>query len=572
MRRLLLLLLLAALVVPLQVVAKSPETEAVVPAADSADDELDIYLESIDVNVVNVEVHVTDKKGKPITGLTRDDFELFEDKRPVRITNFFAVENGEAKGEDAPKVETGTQTLGRTRLDQVAVPESQQLHLIVYVDNFNLRPFNRNRAFRGIRVFLRENLQPEDRVMLVTYDRSLKERHPFTTDKTLISSVLFELEKVTAHGLSADSDRRDILDAIYEERENQDSSRVRGRVIQYAQSLENDLRFSIDSLKQMVDTLAGLPGRKALLYVSDGLPMRAGEDAFHAMSDKYQESSILMETFRFDSTRSFQEITAKANTNGVVFYTLEAAGLRTYSYLDASNANLNGGAQIDQIHFSNLQAPLFLLAQETGGFAITNTNNFVPMLARVGADFDNYYSLGYESGDAGLGRYHRFKVKLKGGHKGLRIRYRDGYRDKPVEVRMADSTMAALHFGYQRNLHDVVLEFGSGTRRKDGLFLVSLKVRFPLAKLSFLPTSDQQHSRVRLFVAAKDTDGGTAEVSEVPVPISIPAMEFESAQSKHYQYEMTLLMKRGSQVVAVGLRDELSSSTSFVARGVTVGQ
>jgi len=116
-----------------------------------------------------------------------------------------------------------------------------------------------------------------------------------------------------------------------------------------------------------------------------------------------------------------------------------------------------------------------------------------------------------------------------------------------------------------------VLEFGAGTQRKDGLFLVPLKVRFPIAKLSFLPALDQQHCRVRLFVAAKDTDGGTAEVSEVPVPISIPTAEFETAQSKHYQYEMTLLMKRGSQVVAVGLRDELSSNASFVARGVTVG-
>ena len=53
-----------------------------------------LFIDSVDVNVVNVDVYVTDKKGTRITGLTKDDFEIFEDKRPVAITNFYAVEAG----------------------------------------------------------------------------------------------------------------------------------------------------------------------------------------------------------------------------------------------------------------------------------------------------------------------------------------------------------------------------------------------------------------------------------------------------------------------------------------------
>ena len=61
---------------------------------ESATSEKDPFFETVDVNVVNVEVFVTDKKGNPIRGLTADDFEILEDRRPVKLTNFYAVEGG----------------------------------------------------------------------------------------------------------------------------------------------------------------------------------------------------------------------------------------------------------------------------------------------------------------------------------------------------------------------------------------------------------------------------------------------------------------------------------------------
>ena len=48
------------------------------------------FYETVEVNVVNVEVYVTDKKGNPVTGLTRDDFEILEDGEPIEISNFYA--------------------------------------------------------------------------------------------------------------------------------------------------------------------------------------------------------------------------------------------------------------------------------------------------------------------------------------------------------------------------------------------------------------------------------------------------------------------------------------------------
>src|SRR6478609_9607512 len=52
------------------------------------------FKESIEVSVVNLDVYVTDKKGQPITGLRKEDFQVLEDGRPVEISNFFAESRG----------------------------------------------------------------------------------------------------------------------------------------------------------------------------------------------------------------------------------------------------------------------------------------------------------------------------------------------------------------------------------------------------------------------------------------------------------------------------------------------
>ena len=529
-----------------------------------------IFVESIDVNIVNVEVYVTDKKGNRVTGLSKDDFVLEVGDRPVAITNFYAVEGGRATagGVELPAAAPETAGVeGRTQVPRV--PEDQRLHLIVYVDNLNIRPFTRNRVLRQARGFLRTHLRPDDEVMLVTYERSLHTRVPFTRDPEIIASALYDIEEMSGHGVSADSDRRDILEQIYEA---QSAYEVRGRATQYAESLYNDLGFTLDALETLVQSLSGLPGRKAILHVSDGLSMRPGEDVFQAIYDQFPaDSSILMDGSRYDLTRRFRNLTTQANASRVTFYTLEAAGLRTYSHIDVATRNPGrSGPRIDQIHFSNLQSSLRYLADETGGMAMVNTNNFAPMLERMADDFDNYYSLGFSPAASESGRYHRIKVTVQGG-KRLEVRHREGYRDRSLSKRMTDGTLAALHYGYQNNTLAVKLEIGEVIPHGNKRYVVSLRVQIPLGRLSYLPRDDVHHGRVRLFVGAKDEEGGLAPVQDVPVPIDIPDAEFERAKAQFYQYEMKLIMRGGHQVVAVGVRDEIGAVTGFVTRGLRVG-
>ncbi|MCB1054197.1 MAG: VWA domain-containing protein [Acidobacteria bacterium] len=555
--------------VPAQETPTAGATGEVVAAAKGSEaDSGQLFIDVVDVNVVNVDVYVSDKDGKPVLGLTKDDFEVFEDGREMNISNFYAVESGRPVqgAEDLPKFEPVPGL--PDRLQKVPVPEDQRLHLIVFIDHFNIRPFDRNRVMRELRQFLSSTLRPEDEVMLVSYTRSLKIEVPFTSDPRLVNGAMTKLEKNSGSATLADSERRDVLDDI-DDSDSAYNAIAKARL--YSESIANDMTFTINALKDFVASLAGLPGRKAILHVSDGLPMVPGEDVFHYIENKFPRSSALSEVFTYDQSRRFQELAALANANRVTFYTIDAGGLRTYGHIDASEKGGPGrGPFIDTVNVQNLQSPLQYMAKLTGGEAILNRNRVLPALQEVNDDFRNYYSLGYSPPHSGDGRLYNLKVEVKG--KGLKLRYRENYRDKPLETRMADTTMAALNFGYQNNPLDARMEFGEAVPRPDdNLFTQSIDVRVPLSKLTLVPQAGTLEGRLRIWVSAVDEEGRTAPVQQVPVPISIPVDQVDTARDQTFVYTLQLLMRAGNQRVAVGVRDDLGSDTSFLSRSVRVG-
>jgi hypothetical protein len=117
----------------------------------------------------------------------------------------------------------------------------------------------------------------------------------------------------------------------------------------------------------------------------------------------------------------------------------------------------------------------------------------------------------------------------------------------------------------------VDLEIGLGLAREDGLYLVPIQVKIPLDALVLVPQGEHHEGRIRLFVSALDREGGMAPVQETPVPIEIPSDKMGAARGQVYVYQTQLLMRGGDHQVAVGIRDDLGSSTSFVRETVRVG-
>ncbi|HEX2163624.1 MAG TPA: VWA domain-containing protein, partial [Thermoanaerobaculia bacterium] len=540
-------------------------------APETTPDDLEVFVDTVDVRVVNVDVFVTDKKGNPVSGLDRDDFELVEDGRPVAITNFYAVEEGRPRGGLAPGQIADLPLPPPDAPQPIEIPEEQRLHLVVYVDNFNIRPANRNRVLDDVGYFLTTQLDRDDRVMLVTYDRTLNVRQAFTSDPRLIAGALDEVERVTGHAVARDDERRRILEQIEESRT---VSAAASYARMHAESMDNDLRFTIGALKELIGTLAGLPGRKAILYVSDGVPMVPGQDVFYAVDAQFAgqgASGILTDSMTYDASREFRELAAQANASRVSFYTLDAAGLRLDSSFSAQNARPTASHLIDSTFNSNHQSPLRFLADTTGGMAIVNTNNVLPALGRVARDFDTYYSLGFSPTHAANGRYHRVEVRVVG-RRDLVVRHREGYRDKTIEARMTDGTVAALHFDSESNPLGARLRFTDTTRQEGRFYQVNVDVEVPIGELVLVPHGETHEARLRLFIAARDSEGDSSPVQQLTVPISIPNGEVEAARKQLYRYSVPLVMRPGAHRVAVGLRDELGGEEAFLTTTVIPGR
>src|SRR6185369_3544744 len=112
------------------------------------------YGETLEIRVINVDAVVTDRSGNPVTGLAKDDFELSENGKRKEISNFLEVNEG------APSAK--------------AVP-SERRHIIVFIDNTSLQPFNRDRVLAPMKTFIASTMRANDAAMVVSWNPGLKE-------------------------------------------------------------------------------------------------------------------------------------------------------------------------------------------------------------------------------------------------------------------------------------------------------------------------------------------------------------------------------------------------------------
>jgi VWFA-related protein len=559
-------------------------------------EEPSLFVDTLDVNVVNVEVFVTDRDGNRVAGLSVDDFELYEDGEPVEITNFYTVEGGEvgpAGGGGGEPGSAGPPAEPITGEPPVARPAEQQLHLAVYIDNSRLHPGPRRKILEELEGFLEIRLREGDLVMVAESDRSLEIVEPFTRDHSRIVQALSRISRASASGPLAEAEYRRIMRLIPGLLSAPDRTGGIGgeggtspginsagadhayeMVKNYAQQQAAEVQRQAKMLRSMVQALAGLPGRKALLVVSGGMEQRPGEALYHYIEDA-SGRPVLLEAMREDQRRTFNAITREANAHQVTLYTLDgngAAGLRSISAEHSAEAagahSLSGGASLDAIRTQNLQEPLIHLADATGGQSILNTSNYDGALSRAAVDFDAYYSLGYRSPGSGDGKLHRIEVRVQ--RPGVKVRHRAGYVDKPQSERVADRTLSSLLLAVESNPLGIEIELGQPERRSDRRWLLPVMVRIPFRQLALIPHGDAEEGRINLYLAVQD-EHGVSDLHHHLYPVRVPSDQLAEAREQTLGYYAMLEIRPGTPTLAVGVWDELSGVESFVRKEVEAG-
>lgn len=558
--------LLLALLAASPVALAQPSVEPA-PAAESFD-------EVISVEVVNVEVRVTDRQGRPLRGLTREDFRLFEDGDPVEI-EYFSVFEGPATGPEEEPAAEAPPTGGEPPEDRSAAREP--LRMVLFLDQAHMHPSNRARVIPGLEQFIDETLQPEDQVMVVDHDRRLRLRRPFTTDRSEILAGIREVAEAgtfNLHGLSA---RRDALRELAEgvggcdEVELLDAlSHLRG----YASWLQSEAERSLAAVRTLIGTLRGLPGQTVLVYVSDGMEQQPAGDLFEELETACPlgslRAAIAGEGHNWNLTPALERLAAYSNTHRVTLYPFDSAGLRA-----DGDSELGGTSSLraQRMRTASMQGSLFFLGDETGGKAILNANRIAPELARVVDDAATFYSLGFTPDHQGDGRVHRIRVEMRDRPAGVhQVRYRKQYLDVPPGDRVVERMTATLLHGAEDNPLGIEIDFGLPRREGDAgsadLYRVPIRVRVPLASLVLVPEGGATSARVVLYLATLDAGGNWNPVRQKEV--GLERILGEGEDDAFESFLLAVDLSPGEAKVAVGVHDALGGSTSYLREELQV--
>ncbi len=568
----------------------------------------ELFAERAEVTVVELQVVVIDSEGRAVKGLEQDDFELRVDGELVGISNFFAVEGA------LPKVQKALSGVEPTVLPKwVSADELIPLQIVFFFDQSNLDTGHRERLLNRIRKLILEQTRQGAQYMLVSHDREMEVRQRFTptlfeilqaldnlssagigVDRLKIerSRIVRALERIPLEGgasfagekgigLRLEEDEEEASEIHTPERRWTSEARVILPQIQaYSQQRFEVVERSLSSLARVVEMIEGLPGRKMLLYVGGGLPMRSGEELFHgyaarvaALPGLERDISPEAEASRYDSSFRFRELTALANAAGVSFYTVDAA---------SSLAELQGSAAggetafrtstVSSIGDGNRQSSLLFMAEMTGGLAALGPAAIDPALGSMFRDARDHYSLGFLADDLPVvdpSKNREIEVSLR--EQGFDLRYRRTWKPRTNEQEMASQAVAALLSEGGRNPLGIALSAGQPQAAEDGAWIVPITVELPLDRVVLLPGRESHRAELRISLVVADPTGAMSEVVHRRCPLEIPNSEILVALGRSMGCGLRLRMQAGRQSVAVAARDEVAGTEATIRVELEVG-
>ena len=548
MKRLLALIALAA-ALPLAAQKKNAEPEQ--PK----------LVERIDVRIIDVDVVVTDRRGNPVTGLTKDDFEIYENGVQKPITNFYEVEGRKAKNLAVEGV-APSETPAEAPSEQIN--ESLKRKIIFYVDNLSLAPFNRNRVFQQMKDFVTKVMRPGDEAMIATYNRSMKIRVPFTRDTNQLFTMIDTISKESGLGVASKSEWKQVQDRIREAESYEEAMSI---ARSYAASNEHDLRQSVASLNGLLTTLAGVEGKKALVLTSEGFPMQPGREAFYLIEELQREKgwsvgSTLLETVSYDGSQLITSVAKTANANDITIYAIHAAGLTGGTEMSAEYSH-PVSVTVSQAAATNTTESMQTMADMTGGRAFVNSNNFQGAFASISRDLESYYSLGYRAGTERVDRQRYLTVKLKN-PKGLIVRSRQTFVEKSLYAEMNDRVIANLLYRVKENDLNILTRLGQALPTGDGYFKVPVDIQIPMSSLALLPQGDAEYAGgFDIYVVVANKDGDMSDVARKSHQIHVPTADMKTISGKFYTYTLELLTEPGLNKISIGVVDQISNVSGF---------
>ena len=547
--------------------AQTPKPTAAPTPKPVADDE-DVV--KISTTLIQLDVTVTDKSGKVVTDLKPEDFEIYENGEKQEITNFSFISSAPAVKPPANATTGGKSTtpLPPTELK----PERIRRTIALVVDDLTLSFQSTAYVRQSLKKFVDEQMQDGDLVAIIRTGAGAGALQQFTGDKRQLYAAI-ERVRWNAQGagnIGAFAPIQSSPDSLAGGDTDEDDIAANNNADADFNNFRQNVfaRGTLGALNYIIRGMNELPGRKSVMLFSDGFKLftRAEQETVDA-------SQIL------DSLRRLIDL---ANRNSVVIYTMDPRGLQPLGLTAEDNVGgLNAEALERRLsdrrsEFIDTQEGLVYLAQQTGGFAIINSNDLVGGVRRVLND-QSYYLLGYqpdaETFDPKTRRFNKLVVKLK--RPDLRVRYRSGFFG--VTDEMTDNVKQTPQ---QQILNALLSPFAAGginlrlnalfgNEAKSGSFVRSF-LHINAKDLKFTDEADGSHKATFDILGVSFGDNGIA-VDQIGKTYTIVAKDetYEQILRDGFVYSFVFPIKNpGAYQMRVALRDrnseKVGSANQFI--------
>jgi VWFA-related protein len=485
------------------------------------------------VSLVEIDVQVTDRNGKPIKGLRQDQFSVTEDGKPQKVSTFEYndIEQVETAGNggEAPI----TIPLGAvTSPDETKAVVRDHRMIVMFFDMTSLQPEDLLRSTRSAERYIAEQMTPADLVGIVTFGNTMKVIANFTNDRELLRQSVEAIIPGHEAALAALADAAAAANG--ETAVTEDTG---------AAFTADDTEFNVfntdrklAAIESICEVLESIPGKKSLIQFTSGITQTGEENRSELIA-----------------------ATNSANRSNVSIYSVDSRGLLTATPGGDASVGASGGTAMftGATVISQSQSrqdsrdTLATLAGDTGGRSFFDAGDFGKVFQSVQNDTSGYYLVGYYSTDSKRdGSWRRVHVKIDPLPAGAHVRTREGYyAAKDFGVFTTEDRERQLEEAFRSETPEVELPLAVETAQ---FRLDANQVFVPIAaKLapSALQWAQKRGSRETAFdFAAEVRDAKTNRVVGAlrdTITVKLDAEHFQDIQQRSLVYQGGIILSPG---------------------------
>jgi VWFA-related protein len=454
--------------------------------------------------------------------------------------------------------------------------------VIVLLDALNTPVQDQSRARMEFLKYLDTQLQPGQQIAVYALVRSLRVLQDFTDDPALLKAAVQSFNPSVSMELQiADVNQRlpRLSGALPDSSVRHAGGdpalfilRIRDFYDEQANvATDERVGITLTAFRGIAQAVAGLPGRKNLIWVSGSFPLATYSRIIqYSANPNNDPNRVRIENLYEDKLRETDSILTDAQ---VAVYAVDARGLVGQFLGGAENQGVSaagtlvGGAEYGQNlqlasgSLQETQATMKQVAGETGGKFFINQNELDHSVALSVQDGASYYLLGYAPEGKADDKFHKIEVKVN--HPGATVRARHGY----YAVSSGDDAKATKERDAEVGM---AMQYGS-----PGATGVTFDARVmppaPAAKMkigvdflvdpSTISTEDVGGGKklaVEFHVAAYGADRKIAGQRDVAIKPTLKPADFASVQQQGLPYHVNLELPPGRYTLRLGVADQRS--------------